>query len=277
MLRIVVRDLARTPPLAGFCAGFERGRWRADALADFLLDNLPDFCLSYRELQLVNSSTMVPLIRKAAQRVYDTDKFKRRGEFGELLLHVILKHFIGTLPAISKIYYKDSANDTVKGFDAVHVVPLAHGSGGLELWLGEVKFYKNIVDAIDAVVPELWDHTSTEFLKSEFYAIKNKIDDDWPHAEQLKGLLHEHTSLDQVFDAVCVPVLLTYDSDVTAGHTNYDATYVTALVEEFRGIHRRFAGETLPEIRIQLFLVPLATKDALVERLHEKLKAWQQI
>ena len=34
--------------------------------------------------------------------------------------------------AISKVFFKDSPNDTVKGFDAVHVV---ESLDGLELWL----------------------------------------------------------------------------------------------------------------------------------------------
>ncbi|MEN3029932.1 Hachiman antiphage defense system protein HamA [Chromobacterium amazonense] len=37
--------------------------------------------------------------------------------------------------AISKIYFKDAVNNTVKGFDAVHVLATQNG---LELWLGEV-------------------------------------------------------------------------------------------------------------------------------------------
>lgn len=33
----------------------------------------------------------------------------QRGEFGELLLHLILRDFKGTIPLISKVYFKDSA------------------------------------------------------------------------------------------------------------------------------------------------------------------------
>jgi len=63
-----------------------------------------------------------------------SDKYKKRGEIGELLLHVICREVFKTYPAITKYFYKDSANNTVKGFDAVHVVV---GGDGLELWLGE--------------------------------------------------------------------------------------------------------------------------------------------
>jgi hypothetical protein len=274
LLSIVVQDLAISPPLTGLCAGYELGRWRAEALADHLLEALPDFCLTYSEANGLNKDTAVALLRQAAKRVYTTKKFAKRGEFGELLLHVILKQVMKTLPAISKIYYKDANNDTVKGFDAVHVVV---ENDKLELWLGEAKFYEDATDAIREAVKELREHTEPKYLRGEFYAIKNKLDDAWPHAAQLKSLLHGNTSLDKVFSALCIPVLLTYDGSVTAAHTSFSSDYVRALTTEMKSIHQTFASKTLPPVRIHLFLLPTATKAALVSQLDAKLKTWQQI
>ena len=80
-------------------------------------------------------------MRQVVMSIYQSENFKSRGEFGELLLHAIIRETYNTIPAISKIYYKDGPNETVKGFDAVHVVVT---DDTLELWLGEVKFYNNI-------------------------------------------------------------------------------------------------------------------------------------
>lgn len=178
------------------------------------------------------------------------------------------------MPAVSKIFYKDSANDTVKGFDAVHVVATP---ASLELWLGEVKFYEDIDAAIRDSVNELNAHTERDYLRGEFYAIKNKIDNGWPHADRLRALLHDKVSLDVVFDALCVPVLLTYDGDVTQKHTHYCQQYIDALTVELKAIHARFASKTLPKVKIHLFLIPLATKKALIASLDRKLKSWQRI
>ena len=102
-----------------------------------------------------------------------------------------------TLPAVSKIYYKDGPNDTVKGFDAVHVVDQGPD---LELWLGEAKFYGSISSAIGSAVNSLAQLDQTDYLKDEFAAIVHKIDDQWPHADKLKHLLDRNTSLgDKVF------------------------------------------------------------------------------
>jgi hypothetical protein len=143
------------PRLRGFCAGYESGKWRSEQLSRYLMNWLPEFALSYSERKSINDTNSVEQIRHAAQVVYDTDKYERRGEFGELILHAMMRETIGTEPAISKIFFKDSVNATVKGFDAVHVL---NTPKGLELWVGEVKFYKNITQAIADVIPELEAH-----------------------------------------------------------------------------------------------------------------------
>jgi hypothetical protein len=274
-LKVIVHDLNSEPSLTGLCAGYERDSWRARALADQMLESLPDFCLSWSECQSLSHGTAVKLVRAAAQRVYSTDKFRKRGEFGELLLHVILKDFAKTLPAISKIFYKDSDNDTVKGFDAVHVVATDEH---LELWLGEVKFYEDINRAIRDVVDELKKHTDSQYLRREFCAIANKIDNNWPHAASLRRLIDEKVSLDEIFDATAIPILLTYDGSVTSKYTKHCEEYSKELLEEFKDIHRRFAEKRLPrDIHLHLFLMPTNTKKILIEELDKKLKAWQTI
>lgn len=271
MLQLVLHEIGSDRSISGLCAGYEGKQWRHSALADFLMESLPDFCLTYSEYNEIGHESAVRMIRKAAKAVYSTDKFKNRGEFGELLLHVILKMTMRTLPAVSKIYYKDSANDTVKGFDAVHVVP---SDTGLELWLGEVKFYADISAAIRDVASELDQHLAADYLRSEFVAILNKVDEHWPHAQQLMTLLDERTSLDQVFEACCIPVLLTYDGAATAEHEVFTDEYKAALIEEMRAIKERFENRVsaVPH-RIHLFLVPLRTKEILVQTLHQKLEA----
>lgn len=275
MLSIVINDLEGKRPLTGLCAGYELKQWRAAAFADHLLESLPEFCLTFSEYTHLNHESAVKLIRHAARRIYETDKFKNRGEFGELLLHVALRQTANTLPAVSKIYYKDSANDTVKGFDAVHVVPTDEG---LELWLGEVKFYSNITAAVRDVVNELQAHLHKDYLKGEFLAIINKIDKEWPYADTLIKLLDEKTSLDEVFSSFCIPVLLTYDGDATCKHKESTPDYIEELLIELQEIRKNFVEKSvsIPH-KIHLFLVPLSTKDKLISYLDEKLKHWQSI
>ena len=231
--------------------------------------------MTYSEFENLTGENVVAKIRQITASIYQSEKFENRGEFGELLLHAIIRETYNTLPAISKIYYKDGPNETVKGFDAVHVVVT---DDTLELWLGEVKFYKNISDAISDVIKEINQHIETRYVRNEFIAITNKIDTKWPHADRLKTLLHPNTSLDDVFSNTCIPVLLTYDSTILAKYNNKCDEYVQEISEEFQKFHKVFCDK-LGEfpLTIHLFLFPLNTKAELINSLESKLKIWQSL
>ncbi|EXE12703.1 hypothetical protein J559_3000 [Acinetobacter sp. 983759] len=148
-VRIHKTDL--DPNLLAVCAGYELGEWRETQFANHVMQWLPEFALNYQEVRSMSAHNAVALLQKAARSIYQTDKFQSRGEFGELILHIILRQCFKTTPAISKIFFKDSRNDTVKGFDSVHVV---YDGSTLDLYLGEVKFYTNINRAISDVITE---------------------------------------------------------------------------------------------------------------------------
>ncbi|SEG64330.1 protein of unknown function [Actinacidiphila yanglinensis] len=287
ILEVLVDDAGISPALTGLCAGYELGEWRRSALAKTMFYSLPEFALSPSEAADFTSGTGVEMLSRAVKNIYLTDRYHRRGEFGELLLHVVLREVFHTEIAISKIFFKDSHNDTVKGFDAVHVI--ADPSGKLELWLGEVKFYDNLARAIRDVVAELHAHVDSDYLRSEFAAIGGKIDSSWAHAEEMRQLIANEVSLDEIFDNLTIPVLLTYDSRVVADrvlelskdlNVPPSATaeaYRTAFEDEIRAGWSRFTGAGLPQrVRIRLILVPLHEKRTLLSDLHERLKAWQQ-
>ena len=262
--------------LDGLCAGFEMKIWRKDQLVDHLADYIPEFALTYSERQSIDSKDILRMLRNAARNIYQSEKYKNRGEFGELLLHSIICELYNTIPAISKIYYKDGPNDTVKGFDAVHVVDK---TDRLELWLGEAKFYTDIHEAINDVVKEIFVHIQKDYLRDEFIAITNKIDDTWPHSGRLKSLLDPNTSLDTVFDQACIPVLLTYDSDVIAKYDENSDAYRAEIKAEFESLYDSFTkklSDGVP-LTVHLFLLPLKTKSELVDAFDEKLKKLQQI
>lgn len=282
-LEVLVQELDLEPSITGLCAGYESGAWRAAGLAARLIEEIPGFALTHREREAFGDDTGVHLMGVAVRKIYTTDKYKKRGEFGELLLHMVLKDVFGTEPAISKMFFKDAENDTVKGFDAVHVVAVENRP--LELWLGEVKFYVDRADAIRDVVAELSAHVERDYLRSEFAAITAKLDDSWPHHEQLAALLDKRVSLDSVFDRLTIPVLLTYESQVVAGRVDELATsqqvdasaYAKAFGKEVMQGLAAFVAKDLPSnVRIRLILVPLHSKEDLLSALHSRLTAWQQ-
>ncbi len=273
-----VRDISSTSGavgLLGLCANYETGRWRAIEFADLLFDYLPEFALEYSELDQFHAGTGRRQLRKAARMMYASDKYKSRGEFGELLLHAACREIYRSEPAISKIFFKGAVNETVHGFDSVHVV--ADGDA-LELLLGEVKFYANVSSAMSAVAAELEEHLEADWLRSECMLISNRLDPAWPHSDRLRELISERRTLDRVFRSIRVPVLLTYDSACVKGHSTEDAPYPENFCAELREIHARFSERDLPaHVVIDLILVPLLDKSDFVRELDRKLRIFQQI
>lgn len=260
--------------ITGLCVGYECGEWRTEEFVDYILEWLPEFALNSRERESLSHDNAVAALRKAAKLVYRSKKFENRGEFGELFLHAAIRSIFDSTPAISKIYYKTSHNETVKGFDCVHVVgPLSN----LELWIGEVKFYSELTRAVRDVIKELALHTSVDFLKDEFSLIGNKVDCNDSFAKDLMQMLSSKTSLDQVFKRVCIPIMLTYNSEVVDGNTIVDQNYDADFANEIEKHYQYFKLKFNINIRFHLFLFPLKSKKVLVSSLDKKLKAWQAI
>lgn len=278
ILEIVVTEQHEVANLLGVCAGYEDGNWRFSQLSLDLIEWSLDWVLTPSELEGFGASTAFSLISKTLSRIYKSNKYQKRGEVGELLLHIILRKFLQSQKVISRIYFKDAPNDTVKGFDAVHLVDAEHED--FQLWLGESKFYTDSTSAVSAVLDELKLHLKTDYLRSEFAVIADKIPAGWAHEEKIKSLLNRTNSLDQVFQRVVIPVFITFDSPTTIDYTESSDEYLEAikneLTEQWSSFRGKLDGITLPRtVRVHLILLPMATKKHLIDSFDERLKAWQ--
>lgn len=275
-----MHDLNLVPGLTGLCAGYEKTAWRSEQLSAHLIEWLPEFALTHEEIESLGPQNAVRLLGRAARVIYNTATASptaraMRGEIGEILLHIAIRQVFNSSPAVSKFFFKDSANNTVKGFDAVHVV---EGAKGLELWTGEVKFYKDIVSAMRDVTAEIDEHLATDYLRSEFALIENKMSESWPHYDAIKKLLDPNTSLDEVFSCMVIPVFLTYESATIGSHQQISDQFRADLEAELLANHKKFAKRNLPScVRIHAFLFPMHTKQALVDAFDRRLEACQQM
>lgn len=274
-LEIRIRDLEIEPALIGLCAGYELGDWRSEQLAIHLFQWLPEFALTHSELISLAPHNAFDMLIRAAETIYTSPHYKKRGEVGELLLHIAVRQVFDSLPAISKYYYKDSHSTTVKGFDCVHVV--ASHDESLELWLGEAKIYGKVTDAITDTIKSLKEHTQRDYLRSEFMVITNHIDPNWPLASKLKDLIKPTVSLDDIFKCCCIPIFIAYNSDAVALHNEVNAAFQLAFEKELRDNYKRLQDKGLPgKIKIVVFLLPMKDKDQLLGHFDKRLKQWQQ-
>lgn len=94
----------------------------------------------------------------------------------------------------------------------------------------------------------------------------------------MKDLLHRNRSLDEVVTAIVVPVLLTYDSATVKSYAQASTQYKQALEAELIANHKKFvAKNSVTNVRIELFLFPMASKDDLLAQLHRRLQAAQDL
>jgi hypothetical protein len=268
-----------SPAVVAMCAGYDEQRWRAKALVEHLCQWIPEWALRYGELtERLDSATMMAMSRRAALKVYTSTKFEGRGEFGEIMLHAVIRQEFDTHAAISKIFFKDRANDYVKGFDCVHVS--ADEEGELALWLGEAKFYVRRGQAIAAVAEDLREHLARDFLREEFALVLDKVDDAFPYADKLHELISGNRPLDEIFTSVRIPVLLAYDSKTIRDHREVSAEFEEAMkadaIVASKDLSEKLKGKKLPrEVTIELILLPVEDKKQLTKLLDTELRNWQ--
>lgn len=274
-LTVRVHELDLEPSLTAVCAGYEGGQWRADDYALHLLDWIPDFALRQSERSEFGTGTAGAMIRRATRTVFGSKSSGQGGIPGEILLHIVCRQVFRSDTVINKVFFKTGANNEVHGFDCVHIVDTPDG---LELWLGEAKFYTSRDRAIRDALSSVREHVRADYLKGEFNLITPKIDDSWPHARQVKQLIDGTASLDEVFPSITIPVLLAYDSPAVQGHIRDSAEFRVAFEAEMREGWERFSRQcsasALP-VRVRLFLAPLHSKQALVSELDRRLTGWR--
>lgn len=268
-------DDKKNPRFACICPGFELRRWRFERLAAHLIDWLPDFAIKHEDLppKIENITDYRKLIEGAAARIYRTEKSELRGEIGEILLHAFCRQFSGTFPAISKVYYKDSSNHTVKGFDLVHT-RYDESNDELQLWLGEAKFYTSGADAVADAIASVRKHLEAGFLTNEKIFLGNKISGDTPGYSKLQWLFERDTPLDHIFQRLVVPILVAYNSPSAARYEN-DESYAESLIAEIARFQEALAARlSTTNISVYCFYFPMNEKKLLISEFDKKLGAF---
>ncbi len=261
-------------PVNGICcAGFELQAWRCVPFAEHLIEWLPEYALPEEELAVTHANMYVKL-RKAAVRVYTSEKYQKRGEAGEIALHAICRDYFDTLPISNRVFYKSASNDVVKAFDMVHA--RFPKSGGVELWLGESKLYLNTIDAIAEALTSVADHLEQGFLKEQKLLLGPQIPKTTLRYDELMELFEPQTSLDKFIASGVFVIGILSSSKACSGATEFSDAYKATLENEFVAISDRLIKSGLTKkIRVVLLYVPLANKEEFVTAFDTKLKGLQ--
>lgn len=274
---LILEEKISDATFRAYCIGFDQKKFRLKELVSVISEAIPEYALGPHVDKKTDLKEIVSRVREAARRVYLTNKYKRRGEFGELILHLLLRDHFGSIQLLSKIYFKDAHNVAVHGFDGVHVVV---NKGKKELWLGESKMYARGEDGVDDLVLDLKKHLQRDYLRGEFELISAKIPTKDKNIKHWRSELHRNRKLEDILDSVCIPMVCTYTGDCYSTHNDNTAQFIDAFKKECLSLSERFEkkkSRIKTDVDIILLLVPVESKPELVKALHLKLTAMRTI
>lgn len=75
--------------LNGLCAGFEMKSWRKEQLVNHLMDYIPEFALTYSELESIDARDIRRMLRNAATAIYNSEKYQKAIVFVNRFVSVI--------------------------------------------------------------------------------------------------------------------------------------------------------------------------------------------
>lgn len=342
-LNTVLDEKINNASLRAYCIRFDFGICQIEPLAEILMDALIDYAYGFHQgiqenyTRRILKEAAISLYKikgyKNAKKLYlednsvlaidETEKSKeqkeyeeqiqKKGEFGELLLHVYLRDYFNTFPLLSKIFFKDTDGFTVHGFDAIHIGKDLSERSKDSLFLGESKLYyrkagKSGEAGVKDLAKDIKEHFCKDFLTREFalvakkknsyipfdeYKDKNTADmykkylslkDSW--IERLHKVSEGKESLETLLSSVTIPVICTYESELfkTFDDVNHPK-FIDAYNKEIAELESLFVkyikniavekGEPIrTNLNIILILLPIPSKKDLVTLLHHK--TWTQ-
>ncbi len=291
--------------LSTYFVGFDlddngNSTYRIDSLVKVLTRVIPEFAFGHHLGTETKNTEIIDVCIETAKAIYKidvfqkvrdlynagrilgdniSDKYLRRGEFGELILHLLLRAYKDTIPLISKIFFKDAYGSTVHGFDAVHI----HESTKT-LWLGESKLYTNGKAGVKELIDDIKSHFVADYLNDEFAIISRKITglNNIPEKDKWLEIMNAQTTLKSKFEQICIPLLCTYESEL---FTKYDDESLPAFIKEYEyemnELKNYFDKNNdhphATKLNLILLLFPIQSKKDLVTGLHKSLSRLQSV
>lgn len=257
-------DVGVTHSKDHFCfhLDYEQKTYREDELVRLIRDSVEYFALTHEEFERFRAEGNLVEARRVAWSRISTARKDKKGDYGELLLFLLLTHRMPErIPRfVTKVRLRSSRGDQIKGFDCAHCT-LENGT--LFLWLGEAKFHQNMSGAIGSALGSLTEHWQAEYLTNEIRILAANIEAnhglDQSILEELSRALSKGRSIDRLHFKI--PILLTYDSKTISDHSTICNAFKQALKAEFdnhfKSLSTKFTGAP-PNFSLLFLLMPLA-------------------
>jgi Cap4 SAVED domain len=240
-------------------------------LADHLVDWLPEIALKASDLVSVQHLRMRQKTRDAVRAIRRQKALTTEQLVAETLLHAVVRQTLGSEPIACKLFYESATG--LRSFGSAHIV---HRETHDELWLGRaaVATAETYDQVVGTVVAELEHVLDPDFLKDERETIITLREPQHLLPTKLEAALSKNAPIDDLVDALCIPVLIGYDSAVLG--SAYAEDYRTRLSDEvtraYQAIKSRLPN-TLQSVKVHIFLIPVKCVKTLSGQFAELMQA----
>jgi hypothetical protein len=249
---------------------YESGLYRQSDLVKLIRDTVIYFALTPQELAQIDAETLAKLQTRAWKRISNRPAAKK-GDYGELLLFLILEVFYPARKVVTKVRLRSSLGDEIKGYDCAH---FSIENDKICLWLGEAKFHQDFNTAIHKAIESLNDHISDKAIKDELTILEsNNTEINDGDRQAIEDYLNSGISLDEMLFKI--PVLITYDSKAIGNHKEICDEFSKELHSELDNKYSLIDGRNInlkKNMEVHFILVPLQTVKEIKEAL-EKIEA----
>ena len=257
-----------------FHLDFESETYRQSELIKLIRDTVIYFALTKDELSKINSESFSQFQTRAWKRISDRPK-EKKGDYGELLLFLILEVFYPARKLITKVRLRSSFGDEIKGYDCAHFS--IDEKADICLWLGEAKFHQDFSSAIFKAVESLNEHITDKAIKDELSILEgNNCEIEEETRAKIEEYLNSGLSLDKM--KFKIPILLTYDCEIVKNHSNICDAFIQEIKEDLEKKYSIIDKKKIslkPNIELHFIIFPLESVKEIKEELENIEKAFK--
>ena len=249
------------------------------------MDSLLEFVFGIKYRNIQNPKEHQKFFN-ACEKLYKDPKArnpKREGDLGEIILHTLLRKYVGTIPFAGRFYFAVDKNTSPKSFDIVHVLPDEFKN---ILVLGESKMYADAKGGIDALADDIKKHFNADYVRKQFVKISEAVSSDnlidqetivkpmIRTIEDWEYMLRKEKTLENVIDALCVPLLCTYNYDKYNEYTSLCEQFIKEYEIHIGELYNYFDNKNIIRpacLNILLMLFPVPSKDILIEEYYKRI------
>jgi hypothetical protein len=272
---------------------FRDGNPTIGELIDAVSLKIVPFCLSRKavlDAQKKWATLTAAKLQESANQLYQralelfkkaSKKTNRNGEFGELIVYLLIEHVLNAPQVVAKMNLKTSSQMPVHGSDGIHL-SYDDKSKKLTLFWGESKCYQSIDAAIASAVESVAENLQHEKMKHELNLIADQF--DWTGMpvearEAVLKFLDPYTqSYNERMDVSVVFIAFDFGGYAAvqgASPSEVDQKFTQEISTSLQGycdkLDAQLVKHSIGSHTLEVFFMPVPSVDDMRERFQNKI------